>query len=269
MRSYLRAAHLEPSLTVTVVACALATGAGRSLAGVAWVGAAVLAGQLSVAWGNDWLDRERDRVARRADKPVAAGALAPAAVRNAALAALVACVPLSLASGPRATAVHLLGVGAGWAYNLGLKATAASVVPYAAAFALIPVFVWLGLPGRPLPPWWAVVASGLLGTGAHFTQALPDLDADARTGVRGLPQRLGFRGSLLATAGLLGAGATVIAAGVRPIGGLTAGAVAAGLVLVAGLLVAGLRGRTRLAFHLTIASAGAVLVAFLAGTAGA
>ncbi|MEX0658952.1 MAG: UbiA family prenyltransferase [Egibacteraceae bacterium] len=269
MRHYLRAAHLEPSLTVTAVACALAVGAGRSGAGVVWVGAAVLAGQVSVAWGNDWLDRERDRMVGRPDKPVAAGALAPAAVRNAALVALGAAVALSLASGPRATAVHLLGLGAGWAYNLRLKATGASVVPYAVAFGLIPVFVWVGLPGHPLPPWWAAVASALLGSGAHCTQALPDLDAAARTGVRGLPQRLGFRGSLVAAAGLLGAGAAVIAAGVRPLEPVTGSAVAAGLLLVGGMLVAGLRGRTRLAFHLTIAAAGAVLVAFLAGTAGA
>lgn len=269
MRHYLRAAHLEPSLTVTAVACALAAGAGRSATGVAWVGAAVLAGQVSVAWGNDWLDRERDRMARRVDKPIAAGALAPAAVRNAALVALGAAAALSLASGPRATAVHLLGLGAGWAYNLGLKATRASVVPYAVAFGLIPVFVWVGLPGHPLPPWWTAVASALLGTGAHFTQALPDLAEDAAAGVRGLPQRLGFRRSLLAAAGLLGAGAAVVAAGVWPVDLLTGGAVASGLVLVAGLLVAGLRGRTRLAFHLTVAAAGAVLVAFLAGTAGA
>lgn len=269
MRHLLRAAHLEPSLTVTAVACALAVGVGRTAGGVAWVGAAVLAGQLSVAWGNDWLDRERDRAAGRDDKPVATGALSPAVARNAALGALAAAIPLSLASGPRATAVHLFGLGAGWAYNLALKFSSASVVPYAVAFSLIPVFVWLGAARAPLPPWWAVLASGLLGAGAHFTQALPDLDADARTGVRGLPQRLGFAGSLVAAAGLLAAGAAVIAVGVSPLGGLTAGAVVTSLLLTGGLLTAGLRGRTRLAFRLTIAAAGAVLVAFLAGTAGA
>lgn len=269
MRHLLRAAHLEPSLTVTAVACALAVGVGRTAGGVAWVGAAVLAGQLSVAWGNDCLDRERDRAAGRDDKPVATGALSPAAARNAALGALAAAIPLSLASGPRATVAHLLGLGAGWAYNLALKSSPASVVPYVAAFSLIPVFVWLGAPGAPWPPWWAVLASGLLGAGAHFTQALPDLDADARTGVRGLPQRLGFAGSLVAAAGLLSAGAAVIAVGVWPLDGLTAGAVVTSLLLTGALLAAGLRGRTRLAFRLTIAAAGAVLVAFLAGTAGA
>ncbi len=113
------------------------------------------------------------------------------------------------------------------------------------------------------------MAAGLLGSGAHFTQALPDLDHDARTGVRGLPQRVGFAGSLAAAAGLLAAGGTVIAVGVGTLGGLTAGAVVTSLLLTGALLIAGLRGRARLAFRLTIAAAGAVLVAFLAGTAGA
>ncbi|HVL98473.1 MAG TPA: UbiA family prenyltransferase [Egibacteraceae bacterium] len=264
MYHYLRAGHLEPTLAVTAVTCLLAFGAGRSAGGVAWVAAAVLAGQLSVAWANDWLDHERDRAAGRTDKPAATGALAATKLRDAALMALGACALLSLASGVRAAAVHLLAVGAGWAYNLGLKRTAASVVPYALAFALLPVFVWLGLGGARLPPWWAVVAASLLGSAGHFTQALADLDADARTGVRGLPQRLGPRGSVLATAGLLGAGAAVIAAGRAPLGAVPAAAVAASLALVAGLLAAGLRGRTHLALHLTIAAAGAVLVAFLA-----
>lgn len=269
MRRYLRAGHLEPSLTVTVVACILALGAGRSGAGVVWVGAAVLAGQLSVAWANDWVDRDRDRAAGRTDKPVASGELSAVAVRNAAFVGLAGCAVLSLASGVRATAVHLLAVGAGWAYNLALKFTPASVVPYGLAFSLLPVFVWLGLPGAPLPPWWSVPAAGLLGAGGHFTQALPDLASDARTGVRGLPQRLGFRSALLAAAGLLGAGTAVVAVGVAPLDPLTAGAVGVSLLLVVALVAAGLRGRTRLAFRLTIAAAGAALFAFVGGARGA
>lgn len=269
MRALLQAGHPEPSLAVTAATCGLAAGAGRPAAGVVWVGAAVLAGQLSIGWGNDWLDHARDRAAGRTGKPAATGKVAPATVRAAALAALAACVPLSLASGAAATGVHLVGVGAGWAYNLGLKTTAASVVPYALAFALIPVFVWWGLDGRPAPPWWAVVAACLIGAGAHFTQTLPDLDADERTGVRGLPQRLGPRRSLLAAAGLIGAGAVAVTAGVG-VGDLpTSLAAGASLLLVAGILAAGLAGRARLAFHLTVAAGLATAVTLLLGARGA
>jgi len=54
-----RASHPEPTVMVTALAMALAIGTGRSGIGVLAVGAAVLAGQLSVGWHNDWLDAAR------------------------------------------------------------------------------------------------------------------------------------------------------------------------------------------------------------------
>ncbi|MDQ3537656.1 MAG: hypothetical protein M3415_02480, partial [Actinomycetota bacterium] len=68
----LRCSHPGPTVAVTMFASALALGAGSG-AGVLRVGAAVLAGQLSVGWLNDFLDADRDRVAGRVDKPIAAG----------------------------------------------------------------------------------------------------------------------------------------------------------------------------------------------------
>ena len=70
----------------------------------------------------------------------------------------IADYALSLAAGRQAGAAHLTGVAAAWAYNLGVKRTAASWVPYALAFGLLPAFVTLGLPGRPWPPAWAMAA---------------------------------------------------------------------------------------------------------------
>ena len=61
-------------------------------------------------------------------------------------------------------------VALAWAYDLGLKSTAWSVVPYTIAFGLLPVFVVLGLPGAPLPPWWAPLAGALLGAGCAFRE---------------------------------------------------------------------------------------------------
>lgn len=229
-----------------------------------WVAGAALAGQFSVGWANDWLDADRDRLTGRRDKPLATGLLRDDTVRTAALVALTLAVPLSLASGLRATAVHLLAIGLGWAYNLWVKGTSWSVVPYAGAFALLPVFVSLGLPGESAGPWWSPVAAGLLGAGAHFLNALPDLADDAAAGVRGLPQRLGPVGSLVAGATLLGGGLLVVAVG--PDGGITvarAAGLAVGLACVAGAVLTGLRGRPRLAFPLAMGAAGAVVVALL------
>ncbi len=264
MWDLLRCAHIGPCVAVTVIASMLALAGGRG-AGTVWVASAVFAGQLSIGWANDWLDEGRDRAAGRTDKPVVTGAVAAQTLRAAALVALAACAVLSLASGPAAAAVHLLAVGFGWAYDLGLKRTAASVVPFVAAFGLLPAFVALGLDAGRLPPWWIVVGGGLLGAAAHLTNAIPDLEVDARTGVRGLPQRLGAGRSLAASAVLRAAAGAVVVAGPagRPGPGSTAAA-AVGGGLVCGVVAAGARDRPRAAFRLTMGAALAVTVALVA-----
>ncbi|MFH8576134.1 UbiA family prenyltransferase [Streptomyces zaomyceticus] len=192
LATLLHSCHPEPTLAVTMFVTALAAMSGRGPVDVVAVGAAVLAGQLSIGWCNDAVDAGRDTASGRRDKPVAAGALRRRTAAMAAVVALVVCVPLSLLSGLAAAAVHLTGVIAGgWAYNLALKRTPLSPVPYAVGFASLPVFVTLGPPSHAWPAWWAVVTSALLGVGAHWVNALPDIADDLATGVRGLPQRLG------------------------------------------------------------------------------
>jgi len=230
----LRSTHPEPVVAVTAVTTALAASSGRSVRGCAGVAAAALAGQLSVGWCNDYVDRGRDALAGRTDKPVALGEVAPAAAAVAAGAALLAAVPLSLLSGPRAARAHLAAVGLAWSYDLGVKGTAASVVPYAGAFGLLPAFVARGLPGSPPPAWWAVVAAALLGSGAHFANALPDLVDDLAAGVRGLPHRLGGGRSRVVAAAALTASSLVLTFGPGRPGSLalagSAAAVALGVV---------------------------------------
>jgi 4-hydroxybenzoate polyprenyltransferase len=257
----LRATHLGPSLVVTGLTTALALANGLGRGRTMLIGLAVLAGQFSVGWGNDWLDRERDREALRTDKPIAIGAVRDRAVLQAAVAALLVCLAVSLALGWEAAAVHLLAVGIGWSYNLGLKRTVVSVLPYAAAFGLLPVFV--SAAGDGSTPAWTVAAAALLGAGAHFTNTLPDFELDAATGVRALPHRLGRRWSALSAAVLLGAGAVVTALGQGGLTGLpTAGVVAftACAALVLAVLVVAWRDASRAAFTLSMAAAGAVVV---------
>lgn len=205
-----RACHPGPTLAVTALVTALAAGSGRDLAGCLLVAAAVLAGQLSVGWSNDAVDAGRDRAVGRTDKPAVSGLVPVRALWVAAGVALVACVPLSLASGAAAGGFHLLGVAAAWAYNLGVKATVFSWVPYVIGFGQFPVFVSLGLPGGAWPAWWSVLAGALLGVGAHLANVLPDIDGDRRTGVHGLPQRLGPRLTRVLTAVFLVAAVAVL-----------------------------------------------------------
>jgi len=194
---------------VTAVAMALAVSTGRGVAGVLSVGAAVLAGQLSVGWHNDWLDAQRDTAAGRPDKPVAAGDISRPAIARCAIAALAAAVPLSFASGWRAALAHLLAVLLAWSYNARLKATLASFVPFAVAFPLLVAFVTLGGPGESWPAWWALATAALLGCSAHLVNAAPDLADDTAAGIRGLPHALGRSRSVSVTVVLLLA-ATVV-----------------------------------------------------------
>jgi 4-hydroxybenzoate polyprenyltransferase len=259
-----RASHLQPTLAVTVIAAALALSAGRG-AGAALVALAVLAGQLSIGWSNDYIDRDRDRRAGRMDKPIPSGEVAARTVRAGAIAAASACVPLSLLAGWRGGLVHLAAVAAGWTYNGWLKNTSASVLPFAAAFGALPAFVTLGLRGHPFPPAWATIAAAVLGAGAHFVNTLPDLIDDERTGIRGLPHRVGRHGSLLLGALLLVSATFIVAIGpagrVGPLGAiLTVGS----FVAVCGVVGGALSGHPRAAWSFSLCAAGLSVAALLA-----
>ena len=197
----LRSAHPEPAAAVTVVAGLLALVVGRGPVGAVAVAVTLAASQLCVGWTNDWLDAERDRAVGRPDKPVAAGRISRRVVGVAAVIAGLAVVPLALLSGVPAAAVATLGLLSGLSYDWPLKFTALSPLPYLVSFGVLPAFVVFGKPATP--PWWMIVAAALLGGGAHFVNVLPDLADDARTGVRGLPQRLGWTGSWLVGGALL------------------------------------------------------------------
>jgi 4-hydroxybenzoate polyprenyltransferase len=248
-------------LGVTTLTTALSLVSGRG-GGAVWVALAVLCGQLSVGWCNDYVDSSRDAAAGRRDKPIVTGDISARAVGVAAVTSLALVVPLSLLSGWRAALVHAGAVAAAWLYNVWLKSTWASPVAYALAFGSLPAFVTLGLPDAPMPPAWAVLAGALLGTGAHFLNALPDLDDDRATGVRGLPHRVGATGSALLGPALMAAAAVVLA--VAPPGSPAAVVpvllVAALLADVAALVTARL-GLRRVSWPLTIL--GAVLTVAL------
>ncbi|WGP14179.1 UbiA family prenyltransferase [Streptomyces sp. SH5] len=249
------ACHPGPALAVTALTCALALGSGLGVPRSALVTAAVLTGQLSVGWCNDAYDARRDARAGRRGKPASDGTVGAGAVWVAATAALTVCVPLSLACGVLAGTVHLAAVAAAWLYNLRLKATALSWLPYVAGFGALPAAVTLSLPGGPAPRWWTVTAGALLGFAAHLADTLPDIAADRAAGIRGLPHRLGGTGTrLLLPLPLLGATAVLALGPPGPVG--ARGAAALALAGAAALVGPALGRRWRKA-----ALAGAVAVA--------
>lgn len=257
----LRAAHIGPGLAVTTAVAVLAAASDLAWATGILVTAGVFCGQLTIGWGNDLLDAGRDRQVGRADKPIATRRISERLVLGCLVAAAVACVVLSFAAGWRSGLVHLLlGVAWGHAYNLGLKATAFSWLPYGIAFGSLPAVVSLAGSSPDAPRWSVVIAAVAVGIGAHLLNALPDLVDDAATGVHGLPLRLGERRTrLLATVLLLAASASVVL-GYQ--GGAPAwawGAVAAVVVLAVLALVG--RGKTPFRAAIAIALIDVVLLA--------
>jgi 4-hydroxybenzoate polyprenyltransferase len=195
VRALVLACHPGPSVVVTVVAIVLGIALGYEPLRLILLGAAVLTGQLSIGWSNDWIDAKRDAAVHRTDKPVARGDVSPESVRAASFTALAATVVLSTFLGPVAAAAQLAGVAAGWAYNSSLKSTPFSVVPYAVCFGLLPAVATFGQAHPQAPAPWVLTVGALLGVAAHFTNVLPDLDDDRRTGIRGLPHIVGGRAS--------------------------------------------------------------------------
>jgi 4-hydroxybenzoate polyprenyltransferase len=246
----LRAAHLPPTVAVTALVALLAV-ADRQPPGTAViVTAAVFSGQLTIGWGNDLADAQRDRQVGRVDKPLADGQLRAGLVVWSLAGAAAACVALSFLAGWRSALVHLfLGVSAGHAYNLVAKRTAWSGLPYAVAFGSLPAVVTLAGDSPHWPPWWMAVTAAALGVGAHFLNVLPDLEDDRVTGVRGLPHRLGATRSRGAATAMLVIGSAVAVLG--PAGAPAAWTLAI-LALVTALALVALVARGRLPFYAAI-----------------
>lgn len=193
VRLLVRSSHPGPTAAVTVLSALLATALGYSTARILVIAVAILLGQLSIGLSNDWLDARRDSSVGRTDKPVAQGLLSVSTVRRAALSTLVVALAVSIALGRAAFLCHALFLASAWAYNLGLKRSRVSVIPFIVGFGALPAIVtFAGAEGSP-PALWAVAVGAVFGVSIHFTIVLPDLDDDARTDVAGLPQLLGGR----------------------------------------------------------------------------
>jgi 4-hydroxybenzoate polyprenyltransferase len=250
VRALVRLVHPFPSALDAAATAALVLLAGGSPSTALVLGCSMLAIQFSIGALNDAVDAPRDATLRPG-KPVAAG-LVP--VRTAvAIAVGGSAVGLALAATQGAATLVVAGAGlaTGLAYDLRLKATPLSWLPFAVGVPLIPVFAWVGATGA-VPPAVAVLALLAVpaGAGLAIANALADIPADAAAGTRTVATRLGpTRSWLLATALLAGtfaaAALTLVAAGAGPgvtrAGSGDAGAQAAGtaawVAIGAGLLL--------------------------------
>jgi 4-hydroxybenzoate polyprenyltransferase len=253
--------HPGPTLVVTALAVALGIATGLEPWRLILLGVAVLFNQISIGISNDAIDARRDREVGRDDKPIARGDVSTAVAWAVAVGAVAISLGLSLVLSPAMAVANLVAIAGGWAYNAGLKATAFSVAPFIVSFGLFPSLATLAAPDPSLAAGWATFAGAVLGIAVHLSNVLPDLDDDARTGIRGLPHRIGARASSVVCALALATGAVAVLLG--PVGGDAAAVSPLSWVFfllvltvaVAALLLALLRPPGRAVFRLVMLAA--------------
>ena len=199
---FLRAAHFGPTVIVTITTFLLAI-SQYSIIDALRVALAIFAGQLVVGWSNDFIDAPLDIAAQRTKKPIVSKEINPEQLKRSIVFALVAALLLSLFSplGITGTLIHFLGILSATFYNLKLKSTIISPLPYIVSFGALPWAIYL--PAGNQPPLWLFIDFMLIAVAFHFFNVLKDFQWDIEQGILGLPQRLGRNVSLIISISLV------------------------------------------------------------------
>jgi len=208
-RGLLAASHFGPTLLVTAISFGFASYYWWE--GPAYVIAfGVFTGQLVVGWSNDLYDYQDDLSHQRMNKPLVAGVITPEFLGK----WLKIMVPFSFVAnllGPLGISgglVYMLGIACGVGYNFYFKFSWLSPLPYAIAFAALPSSI--AISKDITPPIWMWLGGAIFGMAAHFINVLKDMKADQKSGIRGLPQRLGSVNSIIVATILIVFGLAVI-----------------------------------------------------------
>lgn len=205
VRGYLLLPHLVPVIVVEVATAAFALVAWGGVPPPRLVGPlllAMLGGQLAIGATNELVDLPSDALAKPG-KPIPSGAVSQRGARVMVVAGLVMMTGFGLVFGPVPFVLLALGTGIGLAYDVWLKRSSWSWLPYILALPLLPIWVFAAL-GRPEPRLLVLYPLGALAAvGVHFSQALPDVAADRLAGLQTATSRLGtertFAAAWLAT----------------------------------------------------------------------
>jgi len=206
----LKASHFGPTMAVTIISLLLATNLWWEAPAIV-IAFGVFLGQLLVGWSNDLNDYPDDLKHSRTRKPLVSGEITQSKL----LKAIKVVTPLAVVFnlfgplGIKGGSLYLFGVGMGVAYNFYLL----SPLPYALAFAALVSSIVIATDRTP--PLWLIASGSLLGVAAHFANVLKDLDQDLKSGITGLPQKIGKRYSRLIVSALL-IGTTLILHQINP-----------------------------------------------------
>jgi 4-hydroxybenzoate polyprenyltransferase len=205
IRGFAQATHFGPTVLVVTISFFLSR-FQYSTPDSLRIAAAILAGQCVVGWTNDLVDLPLDGATGRSKKPLVSGKITAEQLKPAIFIALFLALLLSLISplGLKGTLVHALGLLSATMYNVKLKKTLLSVLPYIISFGSLPWAIYLSAGKHP--PLWLVLGFIFISSAFHFLNVLKDLDTDIAQGVLGLPQRVGRVGSLGISLVLISAG---------------------------------------------------------------
>lgn len=173
--------------------------------------------QAAIGAANDIFDRELD-ARTKPWKPLVAGLVPPAAAAALAVCLAVTGVALAATLGAAGFGLALLGLACGLAYDVRLKRSWLSAIPYMVGIPVLPLWVWATL-GRWQTALWLLLPLGaLIGLALHLANTLPDIDDDAAHGVRGLAHHLGVRWSMFLAWASFGGAIALSAVLARPLG---------------------------------------------------
>jgi len=208
----LKASHFGPTVLVVSIAFILSR-TQFSTSESLFIALAILLGQFVVGWTNDLVDFPTDKAALRLEKPLVAGTITEATLRICIGIALLGALIVSLLSplGVSGSAIHFLGLLSATAYNLKLKSTLFSVVPYMISFGALPWAIYVA--AGTSPPIWIVLGFILIASAFHFLNVLKDLESDVGLGILGLPQVIGRKKSVAVAIILIGLGILDVALG--------------------------------------------------------
>ena len=167
--------------------------------------------QLGIGTVNDIVDAPRD-AGRKAGKPIPAGLNSPPAARVLAVGCFamgaILATTVSILTGLLAVVVIAIGLG----YDLRLKGTAWSWLPFAIGIPILPVFGWIGATGT-LPTAFLVLVPAAVAAGAALAigNALVDVERDQAAAMSSIAIALGPARAWRVAAALL---ASILAAAV-------------------------------------------------------
>lgn len=195
IHAYLVLPHAVPILVVMATTAgfiAIFAGAATAPWRIAAILLAMLAGQIAIGAVNELVDAERDAISKPS-KPIPAGLVSRSSARAIAATSLLCMIVVAALLGWTPLLLCALGTGCGLAYDLWLKPTIWSWLPYFVALPLLPIWVATALGAFDARLLLLYPLGAIATLGVHLSQSLPDIAGDRAAGLVNLSSRLSER----------------------------------------------------------------------------